>query len=320
MASITTARMTQGGPPIPAMGTYSAAANSLYPKGTIVCRDSAGRAYAPTTADASGNPAVGICAGGLNNLTGSELGGAADAADVEVTFGVEGWDISGDAPLPGQIVYVVDNHTVSGDSAGGTRGVAGIAIEVRANVAGTNQCYTLMGPHFANEAMRSGAALRVDVPLTTGRLASGAAIPAFTGGSADGFELTDSEVLALRINDDSTTVFVYEVSLPPLDGGALVLHVEGFRVGSTDPADVALTVGAFFHQAGAAHTADANAGGETSAFTAATTIISEETLTIAADDVPAGATSLTLTLQVTAELDADDLCLTRMWLTGGAAA
>lgn len=315
MASRTETRLTDHATSPPAMGTLDASANSLYPKGTIVCRTAAGRAYAPTTDDASGNPAQGIAAATFDNRTGSEMGGLNDSGVIEVDYGVFGFDIDGDDPLPGDTVYVVDNQTVSTDPGSG-RGVAGTCTEVR-EVDGVDQCFVTMGPHVANEALARASALLIPIPLTELRLSTGAAIAAFSDGVADGFSLVDSEALGLRINDDSTTVFTCTVPLIDHDDAVdLVLHVTGFRVGAADTADVGLTVGAFFHSLGAAHTADANAGGETTAFTAATTIVSEETLTIAADDIPAGPCSLTLTFQVTSELDGDDLVLLAMWLTG----
>jgi hypothetical protein len=316
MARTDSALLVHKGPAIPAMGTFPTSANSLYPKGTIVTQSSAGRAVAPATADLSGNPAVGVSKATYNNLTGAEMGGLDDSGLVEVDYGVFFFAYTGAAPLTGQVLYVVDNQTVSVDPSTG-RGVAGICTEVR-TLNGTAKAGVFMGPAASSEAVASASELLIPIPLTELRLAAnGGPIIAFGDGTADGFQLTDSEALSLRINDDSTTAFACTIPLVDHDDSQdLVLHVTGFRVGSADVADVALTVGAFFHTIGAAHTADANAGGETTAFTAATTIVSEETLTIAAADIPAGPCTLTLTFVVTSELDADDLCLLGMWLTG----
>lgn len=316
MASSTETVLTQAGPIVPNRATLPNSANTAYPKGTIVTMSAAGRAVSPSSADLSGLPAVGVSEAYHNNLTGSEMGGLDDSGFVEIEHGIHFFSYVGAAPLFGQTLYVVDNQTLSVDPSTG-RGVAGVATEVR-TLDGVAQVGCFFGPATANEAIENASALVIPIPLTELRLAAnGGPIIAFGDGTADGFQLTDSEALSLRINDDSTTVFACTIPLIDHDDSQdLVLHVTGFRVGSADVADVALTVGAFFHTLGAAHTADANAGGETTAFTAATTIVSEETLTIAAADVPAGPCTLTLTFVVTSELDADDLCLLGMWITG----
>ncbi len=316
MASATVARLTDASAPVPSMGTLPCAANQLVPKGTIVTRNATGYAVSPSSADASGFPAVGVSNATYNNQTGAEAGGLDGSLDIELCFGVYGFDISGSTPLVGDVLYVVDNQTVSTSSNGGLRGVAGVCVEVR-EMNGVSQAFCAFGPHFASEGVGAGARLIRSIPLTSLRLSTGAAIPAFSNGSADGFALVDSEAMGLRINDDSTTVFVATVDLVDHDDTQdLVLHMTGFRVGSSDATGVSMTVGAFFHTLGAAHTADANAGGSTTEFTAATTIVSEETLTIAAEDVPAGPCTLTLTFQVAAALDDDDLVLLGLWLAG----
>jgi hypothetical protein len=311
MTATVTARLDKAGPPVPMRGTLPMAANTILFKEALVSRNAAGNAVAPT--DGDGLPVMGYANATYDNRTGSVAGGLAGDLDADMCYGVIALDYTGTAPLPGEMCYAVDNKTVSRDSVGGTRGKAGPCTEVR-----NSKAYVWVGPHVPGVAA-SGPAF-IAIPLTSLRLSTGAAVPAFADGSADGFQLTDSEALSLRINDDSTTVFTCSVDLPANldDATDLVLHVLGFRVGSADTADVGLTVGAFFHTVGAAHTADANAGGETTPFTAATTIVSEETLTIAAADIPAMPCSLTLTFTVTSELDGDDLCLTRFWLVGGA--
>lgn len=316
MARTDSALLQDSGPLVPSMGTFPSSANTLYPKGTIVTRSSAGRAVSPGTADLSGNPALGVSKATFLNRTGDEMGGLDDSGFIEVDYGIHFFAFTGATPITGQMLYVVDNQTVSVDPSTG-RGLAGVCTEVR-DFNGTDKAGVFMGPAASNEATAAASSLLIPIPLTELRLAAnGGPIIAFGDGTADGFQLTDSEALSLRINDDSTTAFACTIPLVDHDDTQdLVLHVTGFRVGSADTVDVALTVGAFFHTIGAAHTADANAGGETTSFVAATTIVSEETLTIAAADVPAGPCTLTLTLQVTSELDADDLCLLGMWLTG----
>lgn len=155
MASITIFRPTEsaGGTPFPANGTFPASANTLYPKGCIVTRTTAGRAFNPVTADVSGQPAMGVCKFTLDNRTNAEAGGLDDSADVEVEFGIFGFDIgAGSAtPVPGDLMYVFDNHSVT-TVIGSTRGIAGKCIEVRKNTAGVLQAYVKISPDTAGIA------------------------------------------------------------------------------------------------------------------------------------------------------------------------
>ena len=150
MASINVFRPTDslGGTPFPASGTFSASANSFYARGTIVTRSAAGRAVSPATGDLSGLPAMGVCKFTLDNRTNAEAGGLDDSADVEVEYGIFGFDINGSAPVSGDLVYVFDNHTVT-LTIGATRGIAGKVVEVRKNGAGTLQAYVAFGPTTA---------------------------------------------------------------------------------------------------------------------------------------------------------------------------
>lgn len=336
MASRTVARLTDGGPQVPARGTYPIAANKLIPKGCIVQLNASGEALSPGSADASGLHAVGVSAATYDNRTGSEAGGLAGDLECTVDFGEHGFDFSGD-PLPGETVWVVDNQTVSDDSNGGLRGVAGVCIEVREDSNGIEQCYVWMGPHVA-ALFSDDSALEADlitaqgdiddlqadaltaqyvipVPLGNFRIyASGEALVPFVADTDDGIDPT-AESIGYRFNDDSTAKIAASVILPNDldDAAAVVVHVLGYRVGATD-ATAALTVGAFFRVAGAAFNADADAGGDTTAFDGATTVVTEETLSIAAGDVPPSPSSLLLTLVPSAALDDDDLVVLEVWL------
>jgi len=327
MSSTTVFRDTQNAGLVPARGTYPAAANKMFPKGTIVQRDASGRAT--PGAASNGFPAVGVSNASYNNLTGSEFGGGAGAINVEVLAGVWGFDYTG-TPLPGQTVWVADNQTVT-DTAG-SNGVAGVCVEVR-----DGQCYVWMGPHVAElfsddsalsstvttlgedvDALQANALTAqacIPVPLSAFRIyASGVAVPAFSAGVADGFDPT-AESLGIRFNDDTTAALAASVLMPNDldDAAAVVVHVLGYRVGAADTT-AALTIGAFFREAGAAFSADADAGGDTTTFAGATTVVSEETLTIAAGDVPAAPCSLLLTMVPNAALDDDDLVVLEVWL------
>jgi hypothetical protein len=314
MARTDAFRFTDAGPIVPGMGTFPSSANTLYPEGTIVTRSSAGRAVSPGTADLTGNPALGVSKHTILNRTGDEAGGLDDSTFVEVAYGIFFFDLSGDTPQTGELLYVVDNQTLSKDPSTG-RGLAGTCTEVR-TLNGATQVGCFFGPAAATEAAARAGALNIPIPLTSLRLSTGAAIPAFGAGTADGFELTSSEALSLRINDDSTTIFTGTVPLTDHDDTQpLVLHILGFRVGAAD-VTAAITVGAFAHEVGALHTADANFGSASTAFAAATNVVSEATVTLAAADVPAGPCSVTFTFVASAALDDDDLCILAMWLTG----
>lgn len=313
MTAIANARLTERGPLVPALGTIPSAANQQFHKGTLVSRDASGNAVPPT--DGDGLNVAGVSQAYYDNRTGSEAGGSAGDLDVQVDYGVFALDISGATPVSGQVMYAVDNQTVSADSAGGTRGIAGICTEV-GTVNGVSQAFTFVGPLAIAAALASLDI--VTIALNAFRVDDGTAVPAFSNGVADGFQLTDSEALSIRFNDAVGDVLAVTIPLVKVDGQDIVLHAQGFRVGAAD-ADAALTVAAFFHSVGEAHTADADAGGTTTAFDGATTIITEETLTLAAADVPPGPCSLTLTI-TPANLDSDDLCLLGLWLTGAKAA
>jgi hypothetical protein len=176
MTAIAIERTTDFAGSYPARGTYGIKANVRVWKGTIVCIDSAGRAMQGDTIANGALYAVGKASATYNNLTGSELGGAADATDVEVEYGVFGWEnsSSGDAIAAddvGKPCYVADNQTVALTSNGGLRPFAGIVSEVR-----DGHVYVYMGPHVAaandaipgdtSESVQSGTGTLVAGVLT----------------------------------------------------------------------------------------------------------------------------------------------------------
>ena len=303
MTATTTYRLTKRAGLYPARVTLPMAAATLIRGGTIVCRNASDQAVPGV--DGEGFHAVGIAKADFDNTA-----GLAAAKDCEAEAGIFGLAYTGTIPTMGDVVYVVDNQTVSLDGASGTRGIAGIVTEV----VGTS-IFVWMGPTIPGQVL-GGIRGVVNVPLNSFRVAAdGTAVAAFADGSADGFELTDSEALGIRFNPSSTAALATCVPLPDdLDEAADVnVHVLGFRVGSAD-ATAALTFGAFFQTVGAAHTADADAGGDTTAFDGATTIVTHETLALAAANVPAAPCALTLTMVPTAALDADDLVVLAVWL------
>lgn len=147
MTALARERMTDFAGPVPARGTYSIKANVQIFKGAFVALDSAGRVMPAGTIAAGAVVAVGKASATYNNLTGSALGGAADACEVEVEFGVFGWDNSAAGEVianteVGKLVYLVDDHTVGKTSATATLIVAGVCTEVR-----NGKVFVWSGPH-----------------------------------------------------------------------------------------------------------------------------------------------------------------------------
>jgi hypothetical protein len=315
MASRTETLLHDSATVVPAMGTYPSRANTNYPKGTIVCRDAGGRAYAPVSADASGFPAMGVAKAYFINATGSEMGGLDDSGEIEVAFGVFGFAISGSTPLPGDDMYVVDNQTVSTDSNGGQRGRAGKCVEVREDSTGTTAAFIWMGPAVPSGG--SGAVGELAIPLASFVDADGDPIAKFASAASPtyGFTLADSEAMAIRWNNDATPgTALCQVSLPrDLDESRdMVLEFLCSKSGATVGDATTLTVSAFLLATGALHDSDANAGGATNALTgdAAAKTTALLSRTIAAADIPAGARTMTFTIAPTAgTLGTDDLLL-----------
>ena len=325
MAATTTFRLTEFAGLRPTKGTLEQAADTLIIGGTIVTVDADGRADVVTP----GQNAIGVALADSDNRTTAPEGGAAGAIKCQVQYGVFGFDYAGAAPAPGDVVYVVDNQTVSTDSDSGTRGSAGYCSETIGST-----CYVEFGPTVAGQigiAATEAAQLdtaqadidnlqadvamgRIDIPLGSARLANGTAPGAFTDGSADGFVVTEG--IMYRWDAASTTPIWFDVVLPPeLDAAAAVeVHALCSREGADDTT-VVLTVGAYFQTAGAAYDADENAGGaSTPAIAGATKVITETVATIAAGDVPAGPCKLSISLVPSVALDADDLNLHALWI------
>jgi hypothetical protein len=307
--------------------------------GTIAVVNSDGNVQAPV--DGDGFNACGILVADVDNRATTELGGGAGAVNAAVNYGTFGVGYTGTAPKPGQVVFVVDNQTVSIDSDSSQRGIAGLCVEQRNGMA-----YVAMGPQVvgmiaiaaaeaadldqaqtdintaeaaidALEADALSAQAFIPIPLTSW-LDGGAPMAAFVDGSVNGVALVDSEVVGFRFNPvgEDTSVLSTSVALPPdLDDAAdVVLHVAAARIGAADTTTV-LSGGAFFQTMGAAYDADADAiTVDSAALAAATKVVTEYTLTIAAADVPAAPAVLTLTLAPSAALDADDLVICGTWI------
>lgn len=323
MTATAIARLTRSYGPLPTQQTYPIAASINLLKGTIVTVDSSGRADVPT----NGQDAVGVARADYVNAA-----GGAGAFNAEVDCGVFSFAVSGTAPQgKGEVLFVVDNQTVSLDDNGGVRGVAGFCVGVDSD----GQARVLMGPAFsgayadvaaveadATQALAETADLKVieiPVPMASFRLATGAAGAAWTDGSVDGFNLADSEGYGIRHNPSSSTVFWTSVKLPDDldDAEAIEIHFMAARIGSAD-ATAALTVTAFRNRAGAAYDAGADlSSGDTGAIDGATKVLKDVSVTLTgalAGDV------ISFSFVPTAALDADDSLVVGCWIAGTRAA
>jgi hypothetical protein len=316
---------TKFGGLVPGKGTFGIAANTLLLKKTIVTADSNGRAAVP----ANGQDALGVAKATFDNRTGSAAGGLADDLDAEVEYGVFSFLSSGTDPEPGEVLFVVDNQTVSTDSNGGLRGVAGFCTEPPRD----GQVMVYMGPHVSGE-IQVGAAVSAiankaaaddlllsahEVPVSLGSFASAAGVPlpAFADGSANGFNLADSEAFGIRINPSGDVALApiwASCKLPDdLDAAqAVTLHVRAARIGSSDTT-VVLTPHVFGNTVGVAYDAGADlVSGNTGAISGATKVVADVTKTIT------GATAgqnLSISLVPSAALDADDLLILAVYIT-----
>jgi hypothetical protein len=327
MTATTKQRLPTTKGPVPTHGTYPVAANTHIKSGWLCALNATG--YLVPSSDGDGFNAIGISRGEFDNRTTAPEGGGAGAILGDVDFGTFTMLTTGTAPVVSEIVFAVDNQTVSTDSDSGARGLAGLVVQMDDTI-----CHVFMSPVLTPTLDASAVStlaarvtsLEVDaasvqafvsVPITS-FTDSGAPLLAWVDGSVNGLELTDSEALAFRFGPvgEDTSVLAATVPLPPdLDAtGDIVVHALVARIGALDTTAV-VTGAAFFHTVGAAHTADADAiAADSAAIAGATTIVQELTWTIDAADVPAAPCDVTITLAPDAALDADDLIVTSVWL------
>lgn len=328
MASSTTFVATPNAGAYPAHGTLSALANTIYPKGTIVQQDANGRAVSPASADASGLSALGVSMMTYNNLTGSEFGGASDAFDIELDYGVFGFAFTGTQPKPGDKLYVVDNQTLSVSDNGGTRGLAGICTEVRALVLGGSlKAFCHMGPSVpgvSNDV--GGSAQRLGLNVLASSLAStGGPLAVFADSASNpsvpGIQITDSEVASVRWNNAATTTGILTTIFAPAPqdpAAPAKLHLLVSKVGATLADASTFTVGGFAVAVGQLHDAGSDIGGASSAVVgnAASKTVQEVTLDLTGANLPDTACLLTLTIKVTdGTLGTDDMLLHAAYIT-----
>ncbi len=316
MTAAAVTRLTPTKGLIPAKGTAPIAAAVMLIKGTLVSETADGHADIVHSAQRI----LGVSTQTYDNT----LGAAGDIS-AQLEFGVFGFVISGSTPKPGDVMFAVDNQTISTSSSGGTRGVAGFLISIGEDGFG----YIYVAPHVgsayadvaavtvtANAAgadAKTLAVTEVHVPLASLIVSTtGAPVPAFANNSADGLTFVDSKAMALRINNASTTVFAGSVKLPAdLDvTKAVTLKILAGRVGSTDTSAV-LTPHVWAQHAGSAHDAGADlVSGNTGALSGATKVVTAVSKALAS--APAANDGLTFTL-VVGSLPTDDMLIYDIW-------
>lgn len=299
----------------PARGTYPIKAAVRIFKGAMVGVDSSGRAM-PADTIANGCVAiVGKSSAEYDNRVGSAYGGLAGAVDVEVEYGVFGWDSAGSSDQLAaadslQPVFGVDDQTVGKTASG--RVPAGIMTEYR-----EGQAWVFMGPAVVSFLRDAMAYTSRGIPLASFVDADGDPLAKFADGASTtpGFNLADSEAYGIRWNNHATPAAVLgQVSLPEdLDDDAdMYLEFLCSKTGATLADATTLTTTAFLLAAGALHDSDANAGGATNAMVgdAAAKTTAVLSRTIAKADIPSGVRTMTFTVVPTAgTLGTDDIII-----------
>lgn len=318
MTATTVARLTTTSGPYPAKGSMAMAASILLLKGTMVTRDSSGNADVVTASQ----DVLGIMSSTVDNRN-----GIAGDLTAEYDYGIFELLYTGTAPKANEVVYAADNQTVTLDGSG-SKGVAGICTENGS----ASKVRVFVGPHVAGQVASASVETKADdalarlvliddieiaVPLGDFCLAAGTPLPAFADGTATGFNLADSEGFGIRINPSGDVALApiwANVKLPvDLDTGAAVtLNVRASRIGSSDTT-VVITPHVFQCVAGTAYDAGSDlVSGNTGAIAGATKVPSNVTKAITG--ATAGAT-LSISLQASAALDADDLLIHSVWIT-----
>lgn len=313
MSSRISARTTVAGPLVPSQGTIASAANQYFPKETLVTQDESGNAVSPSTADVSGLPVVGVSSASYDNRTASVAGGLAGSLNVELKFGVFGFDFVGTQPKTRDKLFVVDNQTVSVDSLNGTRGFAGVCSECREEN-GVMQAFFWINPVAALAGSAQGF---WSIPLTSFVDPDGDPLAKFADGASavPGFNLADSEAFGIRWNNHATPNLILNQFTLPSDVDAsqpMALEFLVSKTGATVGDATTLLVAAYLLSVGDLHDADANAGGTSGAVAGAAAAKTTALLTvpISAANNPTGVRSLTFTVKPTdGTLGTDDFII-----------
>jgi hypothetical protein len=312
------------------MGTLFSAANQFFAGGTIVQRDANGRAVSPATADVSGLPAFMVVNSGATydnrtNTTQIPNTGLDDGALVEGTFGSHAFAFVGATPIEGQPLFVVDNQTLSVDSLNGTRGPAGICVQVQVLSAALTKVYCLFGPVGLASAGALGTShsrLALNI-LSAIVVSTGAPMAVFANGATTvpGVQMGDgSKSAVVRWNNDAAPgAIAINVPYPADLDDTQDVHFYALvsKSGATAGDATSLTVAAFEVVPGALADADVDFGGASTAIagTAAAKTVTQVALTLTAANVHPYPAALNLQIKPTAGLlGTDDLLLHAAWI------
>jgi hypothetical protein len=175
------------------------------------------------------------------------------------------------------------------------------------------------------EIYQSALTAKRMIPVRLGSLvlgSTGTPLAVFADGASatPGLQLTNRKAITIRWNNHATPTAV-ATSIPlPLDlddTKAVVCHFLVSKTGATLADATTLTVAAYEQTVGALHDADTNFGGATGAVTGDATAktVAELTRTLAAADISAAPSTLTLLFGPTAgTLGTDDFLLHGAWL------
>ncbi len=196
-------------------GSLPVKADTKYPKGTMVARDANGRAARP----AAGLKIHGVSEGDFDNTAASGPQGnlGNDAFNVELAYGVHEFDYDGTAPKADQVVYALDNHTVTLDSSGG-EGLAGICTETGSG----GKVLVLIDP-TVNGALANGVSAlvqKVSLTITDADLTDADGAQTFNIGSAlpaNAVVIGHAITVAEAFTDGAAGVFTLDVGDTDVD-------------------------------------------------------------------------------------------------------
>lgn len=318
MTALAQNRMTDFAGTVPSRGTYPIKANVRIFKGGLVGLDVAGRAMPADTIANGCLQIVGKASAEYDNRTGSLLGGAAAACDVEVEFGTYAWANSADADLItvaniGDLAFAVDDQTVALTSNSGARVAVGVITEVIGGIPWVWSGPIVPAFEDAEAQNLAIAALQADVVSTSNAvevnflagacLANGTPMAAFAddaAASSPGVTVVDSKSLGIRWNNAAAHTAVFTKFVMPADidiAANATLEFLVSKTGATVGDATKMTVQLFNQVATALHDADADFGGDTGALVGNATAktITKLSLTLALANLAAPGSAVTMT-------------------------
>lgn len=159
----------------------------------------------------------------------------------------------------------------------------------------------------------------LEVPLANFMLAAGTPLAAYSADPTPGYALADSKARCIKWGSHATPTAIWGSCPVPndlLDTAAMNLHILASKSGATLADATTFTCAAFFQTVGAAHDADADCGGASSAMVgdAVAKTVAELTLAIAHGDVPPAPANLSFSMKPTdGLLGTDDIYVHRVW-------